>query len=47
MLRVANDIDSLDFNETQVEGKYYYAATEADVGVAFQELQNEIIRLSK
>jgi Flp pilus assembly protein TadG len=47
MLRVANDIDSQDFNETHVEGKYYYAATEADVGVAFQELQNEIIRLSK
>lgn len=47
MKRVANDIDSLDFNETQVEGKYYYAATAADVGVAFQELQNEIIRLSK
>jgi hypothetical protein len=47
MKRVANDIDSGDFNETQVEGKYYYAATEADVSVAFQELQNEIIRLSK
>jgi hypothetical protein len=47
MLRVANDIDSLDYNAAQVQGKYYYAQTEADVSTAFQELQNQIIRLSK
>jgi Flp pilus assembly protein TadG len=45
--RIANDITSPDFNETQMEGKYYFAKTAADVGPAFQALQNQIIRLSK
>jgi Flp pilus assembly protein TadG len=45
--RVANDKTSLDFNSAQLEGKYYYAKTEADVGPAFQQLQSQIIRLSK
>jgi Flp pilus assembly protein TadG len=45
--RIANDPTSTDFNKDQLEGKYYYAKTEADVGPAFQALQNEIIRLSK
>jgi Mg-chelatase subunit ChlD len=45
--RVANDITSPDFNNTQLEGKYYYAATAADVAPAFQQLQNQIVRLSK
>ncbi len=47
LMRVANDRDSPDFNAAQLEGKYYFAATAADVGPAFQALQNEIIRLSK
>lgn len=47
LMRVANDRDSPDFNAGQLEGKYYFAATAADVGPAFQALQNEIIRLSK
>ncbi len=45
--RVANDATSPDFNHAQLEGKYHYAQTEADVGPAFQALQNQIIRLSK
>jgi Flp pilus assembly protein TadG len=45
--RIANDKSSADFNSAQLEGKYYYAKTEADVGPAFQQLQNQIIRLSK
>ena len=45
--RVANDSVSPDYNPGQIEGKYYYAATAADVGPAFQELQNQIIRLTK
>jgi hypothetical protein len=45
--RMANDKTSPDFNATQLEGKYYFAKTEADVGPAFQALQNQIIRLSK
>jgi hypothetical protein len=45
--RIANDATSLDFNSAQLEGKYYFAATPADVGPAFQQLQAQIIRLSK
>ena len=47
--RVANDATSPDFivHPTQLEGKYYYAETEADVAAAFQALQNQIIRLTK
>jgi Flp pilus assembly protein TadG len=47
LMRVANDIRSPDYNDQQLEGKYYYAETEADVGPAFQALQSQIIRLSK
>jgi hypothetical protein len=45
--RVANDVTSPDFNNTQLEGKYYYAATAADVAPVFQQLQNQIVRRSK
>jgi Flp pilus assembly protein TadG len=45
--RVANDKTSVDFNAAQLEGKYYFAQTESDVGPAFQALQNQIIRLTK
>ncbi len=45
--RMANDASSPDFNNAQLEGKYYYAQTAADVGPAFQQLQNQILRLSK
>jgi Flp pilus assembly protein TadG len=45
--RIANDKSSPDYNDDQMEGKYYYAKTPADVGPAFQQLQNQILRLSK
>ena len=45
--RMSNDKTSPDFKSTQLEGKYYFAQTAADVGPAFQPLQNQIIRLSK
>jgi len=47
LMRIANDSHSPDFNKDQLEGKYYFAKTEADVSAAFQALQNQIIRLSK
>jgi Flp pilus assembly protein TadG len=47
LMRLANDARSPDFNNLQMEGKYYYARTQADVGPAFQALQGQIIRLSK
>ena len=47
LMRIANDRESNDYNSGQREGKYYYAATAADVGPAFQALQHQIIRLTK
>lgn len=47
LMRVANDRRSPDYQAGQLEGKYYFAQTEADVGPAFQALLNQIIRLSK
>jgi hypothetical protein len=45
--RIANDSVSPDYNANHLEGKYFYAKTAADVGPAFQALQNQIVRLSK
>jgi Flp pilus assembly protein TadG len=45
--RIANDATSPDRITTQLEGKYYFAATPEDVGPAFAALQNQIIRLTK
>jgi Flp pilus assembly protein TadG len=45
--RMANDKTSPDFKSTQLEGKYFYAQTAADVSAAFQGIQNQILRLSK
>ena len=45
--RVANDPTSPDKNTNQLEGRYYFAQTEAHVQAAFQALQNQIIRLTK
>lgn len=47
LMRISNDKRSADFNGAQLEGKYYYAPTAADVAPAFAGIQNEIIRLSK
>ncbi len=45
--RMANDKASLDFNPAQLEGRYFFAQTEAQVAPAFQNIQNQILRLSK
>ena len=45
--RIANDHSSPDFNSNQLEGRYFYAQTAADVGPAFEGIQNQILRLSK
>jgi len=47
LMRLANDSRSADFNEDQLEGKYYFAEGAADVSAAFEALQNQIVRLSK
>jgi hypothetical protein len=46
-MRVSNDALSPDFNANQLEGKYFFAATENDVAAAFQNIRNQILRLSK
>jgi Flp pilus assembly protein TadG len=45
--RISNDKTSPDFNAAQLEGRYFFAQTEADVAPAFQGIQNQILRLSK
>jgi Flp pilus assembly protein TadG len=47
LMRIANDKKSLDYDSAQLEGKYYFAQTAADLGPVFQQLQAQIIRLSK
>jgi Flp pilus assembly protein TadG len=48
LMRIANDRRSKkDFNANQLEGKYFYAETAADVAAAFAGIQNQILRLSK
>jgi len=47
LMRIANDEASPDHNPDQLDGKYYFARTAADVGPAFQALQAQIIRLTK
>jgi hypothetical protein len=45
--RISNDATSPDFNALQLEGKYFFAQTEADVAPAFAGIQNQILRLSR
>jgi Flp pilus assembly protein TadG len=45
--RMANDPLSPDHNPAQLDGKFFYAQTAADVSAAFQGIQNQILRLSK
>ena len=48
LMRISNDRRSVaDRNPAQLEGKYFYAATAADVSAAFQGIQNQILRLTK
>jgi hypothetical protein len=45
--RVANDKTSPNFNSSQLEGKYYYAADPAQLRAAFEAVRNQILRLSQ
>jgi Flp pilus assembly protein TadG len=45
--RISNDRTSTDFNSSYTEGKYFYAASSADVDAAFQALRSQITRLSR
>jgi hypothetical protein len=45
--RIANDPSAPDHDAAQLDGKYFFAPTAADVAPAFQGIQNQILRLSK
>jgi von Willebrand factor type A domain/Putative Flp pilus-assembly TadE/G-like len=45
--RIANDPDSADYNNQQLAGRYFFARDETEVDDAFNQLQAEIIRLTK
>ena len=45
--RICERRDVPDFNPAQLEGKYFYAQTAADVAPAFEGIQNQILRLTK
>lgn len=45
--RISNDPESPDHNPNQLDGKFFWAKTAADVSAAFQGIQNQILRLSK
>ena len=45
--RISNDPVSPDHNAAQLDGKYFYAPTAADVAPAFEGIQNQILRLTK
>jgi hypothetical protein len=47
LMRMSNDKRSSDYDSAQLDGKFFFAAGAEDVGAAFSQLQNEIIRLSK
>jgi Flp pilus assembly protein TadG len=53
LVRIANDkkepdgTDAPDYNSAQLAGNYYHAATAGNVGTAFQNIYNQIIRLTK
>jgi hypothetical protein len=45
--RIANDPDSPDFDDDQPEGKYYFAGDPTQLEAAFQQVRDQIIRLTE
>jgi hypothetical protein len=45
--RIANDPASGSFNSTQPEGKYYFAGSATELNDAFQQIRDQIIRISE
>jgi hypothetical protein len=45
--RIANDRDSPDFDEDQPEGRYYFAGDATQLNDAFQQIRDQIIRLTQ
>lgn len=45
--RLANTTDSDTYNSTQPSGIYAYAANASELDRAFQEIRNQILRLTK
>lgn len=45
--RIANDPTSVSFNPAQREGKYYFAGDTTQLNAAFQQIRDQIIRISQ
>jgi hypothetical protein len=45
--RIANDPSSPSFNSAQQEGKYYFAGDTTQLNAAFQQIRDQIIRISQ
>ena len=45
--RIANDRESPDFDDDQPEGHYYFAGDSTQLNDAFQEVRDQIIRLTQ
>lgn len=45
--RIANDVDSPNYNPAQPEGNYYFAGNANDLNNAFQQIRDQIIRISQ
>jgi Mg-chelatase subunit ChlD len=45
--RIANDPASSDYNATQPEGQYYFAGDPSQLDAAFQQIRDQIIRISE
>jgi Flp pilus assembly protein TadG len=47
LMRIANDIDSPHYNSSQPEGYYYFAGSATELNNAFQQIRDQIIRISQ
>jgi hypothetical protein len=45
--RVANDVESSDYNAAQPEGAYFHAADASELHAAFEAVRNQVIRISE
>jgi hypothetical protein len=45
--RIANDPSSPDYNPDQLDGRYYYAGSPAELEAAFQAVRDQIVRLTQ
>ena len=45
--RIANDSSSIDYDSSQLEGRYYFAGDPVELDAAFQAVRDQIVRLTQ